>query len=142
LPANVYECMLLLDSGKYAGDPSGVMGQVNDLFKKNHVEVLASRPWDERKLAYPVKGHKKGTFYLLYLRTEGKNLVPLEQDLRVTTPINDIVLRSLTLKVDPKLVDTLLALARDEHALAIVTPGLQEPPPAAAAPPSANGGEA
>jgi small subunit ribosomal protein S6 len=133
LPANVYECMLLLDSNRYNADANAVVNQVHNLLEKHHAEILASRPWDERRLAFPIKKHKKGTYYLIYFRMEGKNLRPLEQDFE----LNENILRTLVLKVNPKLVDTMLALARDEHALAVQAPGLaDEPPePARGAPP-------
>jgi small subunit ribosomal protein S6 len=130
LPANVYECMLLLDSNKYASDANSVVNQVHGLLEKHHAEILASRPWDERRLAYPVNGHKKGTYYLIYFRSDGKNLRPLEQDFA----LNETMLRSLIIRVNDKLVDTMLALARDEHALAVQAPGLAEPPEPGAAP--------
>src|SRR5713226_3442011 len=111
----VYECMFLLDTNKVAGDVPAAAGQLHAILEKNHVEMLASRPWDERRLAYPVKGHKKGLYYLTYFRTEGKNLVNIERDLT----LNETVLRSLVLKIDPKLEETMLTLAKDEHALAL-----------------------
>src|SRR5262249_60772156 len=74
-----------------------------------------SRQGDERRLAYPIKNHQKGLYYLMYFRTEGKNLLNVERDLALC----EVVLRYMTLKIDPKLVDTMLALARDEHALAL-----------------------
>jgi small subunit ribosomal protein S6 len=54
---------------------------------------------------------------LTYFKSEGKNLVNIDRDFA----LNEMILRTLTLKVDPKLVDTMLALARDEHALALQT---------------------
>jgi small subunit ribosomal protein S6 len=115
MPANVYECMFLLDTNKVSGDVPAAAKQLHAILEKNHAEVLASRPWDERRLAYPIKNHKKGLYYLTYFRTEGKNLINLERDVA----LNELILRSMVLKVDPKLVETMLALARDEHALAL-----------------------
>src|SRR5947208_2316282 len=115
MPAHVYECMFLLDTNKVAGDVGTAAKQLHTLLERNHAEVLASRPWDERRLAYPVKGHKKGLYYLTYFRSEGKNLVDLERD----CVLNEMILRSMVLRIDPKLVDTMLTLARDEHALAL-----------------------
>ena len=40
--------------------------------------------------------------------------------------LNEMVLRSLVLKIDPKLVDIMLQLAQDEHAVALQT--VTEPP--------------
>jgi len=115
MPANVYECMFLLDANRVAGDVQSAAKQIHSLLEKNHAEILASRPWDERRLAYPVKGQKKGLYYLTYFRTDGKNLVNLEKDLA----LNEMVLRQLILHIDSKHVETLLAIARDEHALAL-----------------------
>src|SRR5262245_61315073 len=115
MPANVYECMFLLDTNKVSGDVPNAAKQLHTILERNHAEVLASRPWDERRLADPIGKHKKGLYYLTYSRTEGKNLVNLKRDLTLT----EMVLRQLILKVKPQMVDTMLTLAKDEHALAL-----------------------
>lgn len=113
MPANVYECMFLLDPNKVAGDVPAAAKQLHGLLEKHQAEVLASRPWDERRLAYNIGSHKKGLYYLTYFRAEGKNLAPLDGDIH----LNEMVLRHLVIKVDPKLETIMLAVARDEHAL-------------------------
>jgi small subunit ribosomal protein S6 len=112
---NTYECMFLLDTNKVSGDVPAAAKQLHAILEKNKAEVLASRPWDERRLCYPVKGHKKGLYYLTYFRAEGKNLINIERDVA----LNEMVLRSMVIRIDPKLVETMLTLARDEHALAL-----------------------
>jgi small subunit ribosomal protein S6 len=107
--------MFLLDPSKVSGDVAGAAKQVEVILAKNNAEILASRQWDERRLAYPVKGQKKGLYYLTYFRSEGKNLVGIERDIA----LSEAILRYMALRVHPKLVDTMLALARDEHALAL-----------------------
>src|SRR5215469_7344663 len=123
MPANVYECMFLLDTNKVAGDVGTAAKQLHGILERNQAEILASRPWDERRLAYPIEGHKKGLYYLTYFRIEGKNVATLEHDFA----LNETILRALILKVDPKHVDIMLQLARDEHAVALQT--VTEPPP-------------
>src|SRR5262249_20270369 len=118
----VYECMFLLDTNKVAGDVASAEAQLLNLVQKHNAEPLAHRPWDERRLAYPIDKHKKGLYYLMYFRTEGKNLVNIERDIAM----NEMIIRSLILKIDPKLVDTMLALAKGEHAPALH--GLQDEP--------------
>jgi small subunit ribosomal protein S6 len=115
MAANVYECMFLLDTNKVAGDVNAAAQQIKTLLERNQAEVLASRPWDERRLAFPVAGHKKGLYYLTYFRMDGKHLLNFERDVA----LNETVLRLLVLRIDPKHVETLLAIARDEHALAL-----------------------
>lgn len=122
MPANTYECMFLLDPNKVAGDLPAAAKQLQAILERNKAELLVSRPWDERRLAYPVRGHKKGLYYLTYFRADGNSLVAIEHDFS----LNEMILRQLILHIDPKLVESLLAVARDEHALALHT--VTEPP--------------
>jgi small subunit ribosomal protein S6 len=115
MPANVYECMFLLDTNKVAGDVTNAEQQLLSLVQKHNAEPLAYRPWDERRLAYPIAKHKKGLYYLMYFRSEGKNLAEIEHDIA----LNEMIVRSLIIKIDPKLVDTMLTLVKGEHAPAL-----------------------
>ena len=116
MPANVYECMFILDSGKVSGNMEAADKQIRALLEKNNAEVLVSRQWgDDRKFTYPIKKHKKGIYYLTYFSSEGKNLVPIEHD----CALNEMILRLLILKIHPKLVEPMLALAKGEHATAL-----------------------
>ena len=128
MPQNVYENMVIMDSNKYAQDPSGMGAIIPNLVAKFGGEVLVSRLWNEQRLAYPVDGHKKGTYWLTYLRIDGEKLTEFNRDLR----INESVLRQLTLKVDPRLVEALV-----EHAK-----GGAKPKPVEAAPAPARAGAA
>jgi len=116
----VYECMFLLDTNKVANDVPAAAQKLHAILERNHAELLASRPWDERRLAYPIKNHKKGLYYLTYFRTEGKNVVNIEHD----CALNEMM---MILHVDEKLVEPMLAVARDEHMVAL--PTVNEPPP-------------
>jgi small subunit ribosomal protein S6 len=101
LPVNTYEGMFVLDSAKVAVNWDESVKHVHDILAKHNAEIVASRQWDERRLAYPVEGHKKGTYLLTFFRTEGENLKEIEADCR----LSELVLRDLILKVHPKLVD-------------------------------------
>jgi len=105
----VYEGMFILDASKYSRDPAGMAEQVVNLIQQHGGTVLASRLWDERKLAYPIKGHKKGVYWLTYFRMPSGNLVALERQCEIT----DDILRKLVLKVEPRIADALV-----QHALA------------------------
>lgn len=121
MPSNVYECMFLLDTNLVSGEVSAAADKIHGILQKHKVEVLASRPWDERRLTYPIKndvtGHyqKKGLYYLTYFRGEGSAISPMQEDFR----LSDMILRSLVLKIAPQFVDTMLELARDENAVAL-----------------------
>jgi small subunit ribosomal protein S6 len=123
MPAAVYECMFLLDTNKVSNDVPAAVQKLHAMLERNHAEILASRPWDERRLAYPIKNHKKGLYYLTYFRAEGKNVIGIERD----CALNEAIIRMLILHIDEKLVEPMLAMARDEHAVALQT--VTEPPP-------------
>jgi len=115
MPANVYECMFLLDTSKVAGDVANADKQLRTIFERNNAEVLISRPWDERRLTYPIRNQKKGLYYLTYFSAEGKCLTGIESDCR----LSEIILRQMILKIDPKMVEQMLAIAKGEHAVAL-----------------------
>ncbi len=105
----VYEGMFILDPTKFARDPGAAAQQVADLITNHGGTILAARLWDERKLAYPIKGHKKGVYWLTYFTMPGGNLVALERQCEIT----DDIVRKLVLKVDDRIADALV-----QHALA------------------------
>lgn len=105
---NVYEGMFILDSTKYARDPETVTSQLNELVAEFGGTVLVSQLWDERKLAYPIKGQKKGAYWLIYFRMDGGNLVAFERQCE----LNENLLRRLILKIDPRLAEPLVQHAQ------------------------------
>src|SRR5438876_10589845 len=107
MPSNVYECLLMLDTTKVAGDVSAAVEQLQTTLTKHHCEMLASRPWDERRLSYPIRGQKKALFYLVYFKTDAGNLTRIEHDFK----LNDAILRQQLLRIEPKLAETMLANA-------------------------------
>jgi small subunit ribosomal protein S6 len=75
----VYEGMFILDPTKYSRDPAAITQQVADLITQHGGTILAARLWDERKLAYPINGHKKGVYWLTYFKMPGAGVTPLER---------------------------------------------------------------
>ena len=104
MSAHVYECMFLLDSNRYARDPSGVSAELNVMVEQCDGTILVSRLWNEQKLAYPIDGHKKGTYWLSYFRLESNRQQELVRKFR----LNEAILRQLILKVDPRIADALV----------------------------------
>jgi small subunit ribosomal protein S6 len=96
--------MFLLDSNKAAAAWDDTVKQVHDILAKHESEIVASRQWDERRLAYPIEGHKKGTYLLTYFKTDGSKL----HDIVADCHLSDVILRELILKVHPKLEEHLV----------------------------------
>lgn len=109
MAVNVYEGMYILDSNRYARDPAAVSGQIPDMIQKFGGEILASRLWEERRLAYFIDGHRKGAYWLTYFKLDSSQLSPLNRQCQ----LSESILRTLFLKVDPRIADALVS-----HALA------------------------
>lgn len=103
----LYEGMFILDSSRYARDHAGVVGEVEELIRSHGGEIEVSRLYEERRLAYPIRGHRKGTYWLTYFRIDGPQVAPLTKQCE----ISDTILRQLFLKVHPKLTEAVLAHA-------------------------------
>lgn len=116
-----YEGMFLLDSNRYARDPKGVSEQISETVKKSGGEIIVSRLWSEQKLAYQIKGHRKGTYWLTYFRIEGDEVDRLYREAQ----LDSNVLRCLIISVDERLADTLV-----EHAAGDTTTVKPATPPA------------
>jgi len=127
---NVYEGMFIFDSNRYARDQVGISGQIAEMVQKLGGEVLASRMWEERRLAYPIDGHRKGTYWLCYFKLDSGQLVALNRQCQ----LSESILRNLVLKVDPRIADALVSHAlagtivqrRAPEPAAVSTPGLVE----------------
>jgi small subunit ribosomal protein S6 len=140
MPANVYECMFLLDTSKVAGDVAAADRTIRTILERNNAEVLVARTWDERRLAYPIGNQKKGLYYLTYFSADGKSLPGIDRDCK----LSEMIMRQLVLRIDPKMVNTMLEVAKGEHATALhnmqeeageePAGGGAAPAPAAAAP--------
>ena len=117
MPVKLYESLVLLDASKVSGDLAGAAATLHATLEKYHAHVEVSRLWKEQKLAYPINGQKKGIYYLIVFRADAQVLVDIETDYR----LNELVLRQMTLRVDPKWEEKEMEMARDDHALAIQT---------------------
>ena len=101
---SVYECLVIFDSNKYAQDPAKVGNQISALVTKLEGEVLVSRLWNDQKLAYPIDGHRKGTYWLTYFKLDSNS----QPQLHRACQLAESILRNLILKVDDRLVDALV----------------------------------
>lgn len=112
MATHVYECLFILDPNRYARDPHGVSATIPAMVEKFSGEVLANRLWNEQKLAYPINGHRKGTYWLTYFSMESTKLAGFNRECQ----LNENLMRHLVTRIDPRLVDILVAHARGEKA--------------------------
>jgi small subunit ribosomal protein S6 len=102
--------MLILDSNRYVRDQAAVSGQIAKFVQKCGGEMLASRLWEERRLAYPIAGHRKGTYWLSYFKIDSSQIATIERECQ----LSETILRSLVIKIDPRIAETLVKHALGE----------------------------
>ncbi|MBL8891639.1 MAG: 30S ribosomal protein S6 [Planctomycetaceae bacterium] len=123
MEANVYELMLILDPNAYAKDPGGMANLVKNMIENHGGTVLANRLWNEQRLAYPINGHRKGVYWLAYFSMKGPELAKIERECVIT----DSIIRHLAIKIDPRLTETLVAMALGERPMRSLASEIKEP---------------
>ena len=91
-----YEGMFLVDPVKHGEDAEGVEGTVKALLEKHGAKIEQFEKWDERRLAYEIKGHKRGVYLLAHFHMPGDKVAPLRDDCKLTEGI----LREMLVRLD------------------------------------------
>jgi len=92
----LYEAMFLVDTGDAAAWDD-LVKHLEDVLTRHGAEVIGITRWDERKLAYLVNKHKRGTYVLSFFAArDGSGIAEIERDCR----LSDKVLRVLILRAD------------------------------------------
>ena len=92
----LYEALILLNQRAVSDDFSGCVEHVREILGRADAELVVLRRWDERKLAYEIKGQKRGTFLLAYFRADARQIVNIERDCN----LSELVLRVLIIQAD------------------------------------------
>lgn len=108
-----YEGMFLLDSNKYATNAEGTLQVVLGILERVGGKLLASRPWQDTKLSYPINGHRKGLYFLTYFTLDTQKIGELQ---RLVKLAEETILRHMLVKLDPALIEPMvnMALGRGE----------------------------
>ena len=92
---NTYEAMFLFDT-TFSADFSKVEQEVGRMMQRAGAEIVMCRKWDERKLAYEIKGQRRGCYVLAFFRADPGSIARIERDAQLSEP----VLRLLILRAD------------------------------------------
>ena len=94
LIVGIYEATFILDNREVKKGWARTKTQVTGIMEKHGAKVLSARKWDDRKLAYPIKKQKRGTYLLSYIEAEGPMLISMRNEFHLT----DYVLRHMILQ--------------------------------------------
>ena len=106
----VYEGLFIFDANRFARDHESLPRDLEGFITSAGGEVLVSRLWEERRLAYPIKGQRKGAYWLTYFRMPTQNVGTLTRQCE----IKEGILRQLFVRLPESLVDHIVAHAKGE----------------------------
>ncbi|HHT9119633.1 MAG TPA: 30S ribosomal protein S6 [Candidatus Hypogeohydataceae bacterium YC41] len=95
-----YEAMFLVDNTVATNDWDGAVRHVQEILQKGGAKVLNVEKWAERKLAYKVGPHKRGTYMLVYFEAPVGSIATIRRECQ----LSETIVRSLILKVEKKTV--------------------------------------
>lgn len=90
-----YEAMFLL-SQAVAADLTSAIDHIKEIISRGHGEIIAMRKWDERRLAYEIKGQKRGFYVLVYFKAPGNQVSHIERDVN----LSEKIMRAMILRAD------------------------------------------
>ncbi len=91
---NIYEGMFVLDDKRANENWDGVTKEVRGLLEKHGARLYNLERWDERRLAYRIKGRSRGVYVLTGFLAPGTAIGPIERDCQ----LSDTILRVLILR--------------------------------------------
>lgn len=91
---NIYEGMFVLDDRRANDNWDGVVAEVRGLLEKHQARILNLERWDERRLAYRIKGRGRAVYMLTRFMSNGEAIGPIERDCQ----LSDTILRVLFLR--------------------------------------------
>ncbi|MEX0654107.1 MAG: 30S ribosomal protein S6 [Phycisphaeraceae bacterium] len=83
---NLYEAMFLIDP-RAGLELQGSLDKVREILERAGAEIVALNKWDERKLAYPIRGQKRGLYVLGLFRVDGKQITRIERDCNLSDEV-------------------------------------------------------
>ncbi len=108
----LYEGMFLLDSSRFATDAKGSTDAITGMIEKCGGAIVAHRPWQDGRLAYAIKGHRKGLHYLTYFKMPGGGI----RDLNRACKLSDLVLRHVVIEHPQVMFDAMVqAISGEWH---------------------------
>ena len=90
-----YEGLFLFPQAQ-GSDLQGAVDHIKEILAKAGAEVISLRKWDERRLAFEIKGNKRGVYFLVYFRVRRSGMTAIERGCN----LSEMLLRSMMLRAD------------------------------------------
>lgn len=109
-----YEGMFLLDNNAATADFDAAAGVVDKILEKNGAQVVRKEKWDERKLSYEIRGHRRATYYLVHFKAPTSAVAEINRDTR----LNETVIRHLIQGLDEPIAQHVERTAKERELMA------------------------
>ncbi|MHB8994102.1 MAG: 30S ribosomal protein S6 [Armatimonadota bacterium] len=94
----LYEAMYILDSTLDEAGVETAVKTLEDFVTSNGGEVIATREFGKRRLAFEIEGHTSGTYMIFYFKSFGPLVADLQREMRIM----DSVVRAIVCVANPK----------------------------------------
>lgn len=92
---NAYEGLFLFPQA-VSLDLQAPVDHLRAIMAKTGAQIISLRKWEERRLAYEIKGNKRGVYFLLYFRAPRTALIAIERSCN----LSEQVLRAMMTRAD------------------------------------------
>jgi small subunit ribosomal protein S6 len=86
--------MFLVDSARAGADWDGIIAAIRTILSRAKAEVVSIRKWDDRRLAYGIKGKTRGTYILCYFKADGEKIRGIEKAVQLSEQIMRVLILS------------------------------------------------
>jgi len=90
-----YEGMFLFGQAATA-DLGQVVEHIKEVLGRGDAEIVAMKKWDERRLAYEIKKHKRGLYILAYFKVAADALPKIERSCN----LSEMIVRFMIIRAD------------------------------------------
>jgi small subunit ribosomal protein S6 len=91
----LYEGMFLINQ-QTGGDLAESLDFIREILTRANAEIVVLRKWDERRLAFPIEGQKRGLYILALFRVPGVQIANIERDCN----LSEKVMRAMMIRAD------------------------------------------
>jgi len=92
---NTYEAMFLL-GGAHASDVDSAVKRVRGILERHEGKPIVLKKWDERKLAYEIRGEKRGLYLIAFFTAPSLAVAAIVRDVE----LSDQILRVIVTRAD------------------------------------------
>ncbi len=100
----LYEGMFLVDSALATAEWDGVVATIKNVLERSKAELVSLRKWDDRRLAYDIRGKNRGVYILTYFKADGDRIRDIERDVQLSERIMRVLVLNAE-KQPPEIIE-------------------------------------